>query len=122
MNRLALVICIMTMGISSLAVAATDGQVALLEQRATKAASSPAGEYAKILLDAAKASLTDAKVSSDAGKEKMAARYLELAEIQLNAAEARGAEKELLEKVAVRRSELKKMELRLERFRQGEEN
>ena len=46
----------------------------------------------------------------------------ELAEIQLNAADAKGAEKELLEKVAIRRSELKKMEARLERFKQGEEN
>jgi hypothetical protein len=102
--------------------AATGAQVAQLEQRVAKAASSPAGEYAKNLLDAAKASMADAKISSAAGKEKSAARYLDLAELQLNAADAKGAEKELLEKIAIRRAELKKMESRLERFRQGEEN
>lgn len=127
MNRLALAICITTMGVSSLAVAApvataTEGQVALLEQRAAKAATSTAGEYAQTFLDVAKTSIADAKISIAAGKEKIAARYIEIADIQLNAADAKGAEKELLEKVAVRRSELKKMELRLERFRQGEEN
>lgn len=99
-----------------------DSHLTQLEQRAAKGATSAAGEYAKPLLDAAAASIADAKISVAAGKEKLAARQIELAEIQLNAADAKGAEKEILEKVAVRRSELKKMEARLERFKQGEEN
>ena len=127
MYRFALVICITTIGFSTFAVAAsvpaaTEGNVAQLEQRAAKAATSTAGEYAPSFLESAKTSIADAKISMAAGKEKMAARSIELADIQLNAADAKGAEKELLEKIAVRRSELKKMEIRLERFRQGEEN
>lgn len=102
--------------------AAPQEQLTQLEQRAAKAATSAAGEYAKPLLDAARASISDAKINFAAGKEKLAARHVEMAAIQLNAADAKAAEKELLEKVAVRRSELKKLEIRLERFRQGEEN
>jgi hypothetical protein len=102
--------------------AAPDAQLILLEQRAAKAATSVAGEYAKSLLDAAKASIAEAKIYSAAGKEKLASRQVELADVLLNAADAKGSEKELLERVAVRRSELKKSEARLERFKQGEEN
>lgn len=99
-----------------------EAQITQLEQRAGKAAASTAGEYARDLLDAAKGSLNNSRINLAAGKEKLAARYLELAENQLNAAEAKGLEKELLEKLAVRRAELKKLESRLEHFRQGEEN
>lgn len=127
MYRLALLFCITMLVFSSFSLAvaapsAAESQLVLLEQRAGKAATSTTGEYAKTLLDAAKASISDAKISVAAGKEKLASRQIELAEIQLNAADAKAAEKELFEKVAVRRSELKKMEAQLERFRQGEEN
>jgi apolipoprotein N-acyltransferase len=127
MYRLALLTGITMMSFSTLALAASppaaaEGQLVQLEQRAAKAAKSTAGEYAQPLLDAAKTSIADAKISIAAGKEKIAARNIELADIQLNAADVKGAEKELQEKVAIRRSELKKMEARLERFRQGEEN
>lgn len=103
------------------AVTASEIKLGQLEQRAAKAATTSAGEFAKSLLEAAKASITDAKVNFAAGKEKLATRQMELAETQLNAADAKAAEKELLEKIAVRRSELKKLEVRLEKFRQGEE-
>jgi len=93
-----------------------------LEQRAAKGATTTAGEYANELLDAAKQCIAEARINFSAGKESVATRQLELATIQLNAADAKAAEKELLEKVAVRRSELKKLEARLERFRQGEDN
>ena len=93
-----------------------------LEQRAAKGATTTAGEYAKELLDASKQSIAEARINYSAGKESVATRQLELATILLNAADAKAAEKELLEKVAVRRSELKKLEARLERFRQGEDN
>jgi hypothetical protein len=121
MKRLVAVIGSALLCFSTLAQAEPDVPLVQLEQRAAKAETSAAGEYAKNLLDTAKASISDAKISIAAGKEKLALRQTELAEIQLNAADAKAAEKELLEKVAVRRSELKKMEARLERFRQGEE-
>ena len=127
MHRIALFTSIALLFLSTFALAATEptaaeAKLTQLEQRAVKAATSAAGEYAKSLLDAARSSISDAKISSAAGKEKTAARQIEMAEIQLDAADTKAAEKELLEKVAVRRSELKKLEVRLERFRQGEDN
>lgn len=115
-------ICFSLFTMSATVQAAADTQLSKLEQRAAKATSSTTGEYAKELLDAAKSSIADAKINIAAGKGKLAARQIEMAEIQLNAADVKAAEKELLEKVAVRRSELKKKEAQLERFRQGEEN
>ncbi len=127
MQRIAVSAVIFLMFFSKLPLAAAllaapEGHLAQLEQRAATAATAAAGEYAKNLLDAARSTIADAKISIAAGKEKTAARQLELADIQLTAADAKAAEKELLEKIAIRRSELRKMEARLERFRQGEEN
>lgn len=121
---LAAVFFILSVSLASAASAPAvpEEQLAKLEQRTAKAATTPAGEYAKELLEASKSSLQNARINYAAGKEKLAARYLELAENQLSAAEAKGVEKELQEKVAVRRAELKKLEARLERYRQGEEN
>lgn len=125
MPRIALPTIFTLICLSSFALAAgpTPAELKLgqLEQRAAKATATSAGEYAKSLLEAAKASITGAKVNFAAGKEKFAARQMELAEIQLNAADAKAVEMELLEKLAVRRSELKKTDARLEKFRQGEE-
>lgn len=114
-------------GISTFACAAPEtvvpeGKIAQLEERAAKATTTVVAEYAKDLLDAAKASIAEAKINSAADKSRLATLQLEMADIQLNAADAKAAEKELKEKVAVRRSELKKMEASLEKFRQGEEN
>jgi hypothetical protein len=128
MHRTALLAAVLLGLASSPAMAASapaspqDAQINQLEQKIDKAATTPAGEYARDLLDAAKGSLNNARINFAANKEKLAARYLELAENQLNAAESKGLEKELLEKLAVRRAELKKLDARLERFRQGEEN
>jgi uncharacterized membrane protein YdfJ with MMPL/SSD domain len=126
MHRTSVFICFFLACVTSRANAAMPGahetQMTQLEQRAAKASATSAGEYAKELLDAARASIADAKNSLAVGKDKVAVRQIELAEIQLNAADAKGAEKELLENVAVRRSELKKLEARLDRFRQGEDN
>lgn len=125
MHRIALSTIFTLICFSSFAVAAapTPSEIRLgqLEQRAAKSATTSAGEYAKNLLEAAKTSITAAKVNFAAGKEKIAGRQMELAEIQLNAADAKAAEMERLEKLAVRRSELKKLDARLEKFRQGEE-
>ncbi len=126
MKRVAVItyiaLCYSNFALAASVTVTSEALLAQLEQRAQKAAASPTGEYAKDLLDAGKSSIADAKTSIAAGKEKMALRQLEMANIQLTAADAKAAEKELLEKVAVRRSELKKMEARLERYRQGEEN
>lgn len=108
--------------VSAAAPSASETLLVQLEQRAAKAETSTAGEYAKNLLDAARSSIAGAKISLAAGKDKLAALQIELAGQQLSAADARAAERELLERVAVKRSELKKVEARLERFRQGEEN
>jgi hypothetical protein len=126
MSRVAVIASFALLCFSQFAAAAAppgpDSHLTQLEQRAAKGATTAAGEYAKNYIDDAKASITDAKISIAAGKDKLAAKQIELADIQLSAADAIAAEKELLEKVAIRRSELKKMEARLERFRQGEEN
>lgn len=122
MQRTVIIACLALIFCSTFALAVPEGQIAQLEQRAEKATSTVTAEFAKDLLDAAKSSLGNAKINFAAGKEKLATRQLEMAEIQLNAADAKAAEKELQEKVAVRRSELKKLETRLERFRQGGEN
>lgn len=123
MKRITVSTVILLLSFPSFARAASpQDQLAQLEQRAAKAATSTTGEYAKTLLDAARSTISDAKINFAAGKEKLAARQMEMAGIQLNAADVKAAEKELLEKVAVRRSELKKLDIRLERFRQGEEN
>ncbi|OGR28620.1 MAG: hypothetical protein A2X79_04710 [Desulfuromonadaceae bacterium GWB2_53_15] len=79
-------------------------------------------EYAKDLLDVAQATITAAQAAITAGNEKEALQKAELADLQLKVADAKGAEKDLSEQVAVRRSELKKLEAQLERYRQGEEN
>jgi len=100
----------------------TEGQLKQLEQRAAKVSESTVGEYAKDVIDAVNLSITEAKASAGAGKEKETLQKIELAEAQLNAAVAKAEEKELIEKVALHRSELKKIEAQLERYRLGEEN
>lgn len=100
----------------------TEDKLKQLDQRAVKAPDSIAAEYAKDELETAKLSLAAAKVFIAAGKENEALLRIELAEAQLNAADAKAAEKELIEKVALHRAEFKKLEAQLERYRQGEAN
>ncbi|MDD2852617.1 MAG: hypothetical protein PHY09_12075 [Desulfuromonadaceae bacterium] len=127
MNRSAIITGFLILNLVNLSLAveippASAQRLVQLEQRLEKAAAATAGEYAKSFLDAAKAAIADAKINIAAGKGNLATLQTDLAEIQLNAADAKGATKELLEKIAVRRSELKKMEARLERFRNGEDD
>lgn len=127
MRRYVLLMCLVLLVTSGAALAATvsrsteDG-LKQLEQRAAKTAESNVAEYAKELLDDATASVTAAKAAISAGREKEALQKMELAEAQLKAADAKAAAKEMVETVALRRSELKKMEAQLERYRQGEVN
>lgn len=100
----------------------TAERVRLLGEKAAAMAKGKSAEYAKDLLDAAQATVTAAQFATTAGNEKEALQKAELADLQLQVADAKGAEKDLSEQVAVRRSELKKLEAQLERYRQGEEN
>lgn len=93
-----------------------------LGEKAVVMAKGKTAEYAKDLLDAAQSTITAAQAAISAGNEKDAQQKAGLAELQLQVAETKGAEKDLSEQVAVRRSELKKQEALLERYRQGEEN
>lgn len=98
----------------------TAEQVRQAEERLTKTATGKQQEFARELLDAARSSIAAATAAATTGNEREARQKSELASLQLNAADARAAERELLEQVAVRRSELKKLEAQLERYRQGE--
>lgn len=100
----------------------TEDQLKQIEQRAAKATESKAGEFAKDGVDAAKTSISAAKTFAAAGKEKEALLKIELADSQLIAADAKADEKETIEKLALTRAELKKLEVQLERYRQGEAN
>lgn len=97
-------------------------QVKLVEERAAVSTKGKVQEYARELLESAKASIAAAHAAIANGNEKEAQQKTELATLQLNAADVKAAEKELLEQVAVRRAELKKLEAQLERYRQGEVN
>jgi hypothetical protein len=112
---------------SSLALAetisrSTEDQLKQIEQRAAKASESKVGEFAKDGVDAAKTSISAAKTLAVAGKEKETLLKIDLADSQLGAAEAKADEKETIEKLALNRAELKKLEVQLERYRQGEAN
>ena len=63
-------VCFSTLALAATTPAAPETRLVQLELRAAKAATTAAGEYAKDLLDAAKSSITDAKINLAAGKEK----------------------------------------------------
>jgi hypothetical protein len=111
-------------GIVQGAVVSSDTAVKVrqLGDKAAAMMSGKPGEYARDVMETAQASITAAQGAVAIGNEKEALLKAELAELQLTVAEAKAAEKELLEQVAVRRTELKKLEAQLERYRQGEEN
>lgn len=103
------------------AAAATDSPLARLEARAAEAKSGKTAEYAPDALKEALTSLAAAQ-SAVAGKDqKLARQTVEKTTLLLDVAETRAAERELLEKVAVQRVELKKLEAELERNLQGED-
>lgn len=100
----------------------TTERVRLLGEKAARMAAGKTGEYARDILESAQANISSAQIAIAAGNESEALRKAELAELQLAVGDAKGAEKELLEQVAVKRAELKRLEAQLERYRQGEEN
>lgn len=95
-------------------------QIKLLVERINTSNTGKTGEYAKDLLDNASASINAAQAAISVGNNVMAQQKLETAEHQINIADAKATEKELVERVAVSRIELKKLESQLEKYRQGE--
>ena len=89
--------------------------------RAEKMTGSKVAEYAGEYLEAAKASILMAQAAVASGNEKLASRSTERAQLQMTVAEARAAQKELSEEVALNRAELKRLEAQLERYMQPED-
>jgi len=86
-----------------------------------KMGSGKVAEYAKEYLEAAKLSLFMAQAAASAGKEVATLQHTEQAELQITVAEAKAAQKEMAEEVALNRAELKRLEAQLERYMQPEE-
>ncbi len=99
---------------------AAESPLALLEARAAEAKSGKTAEYAPDALKEALASLAAAQSAAAGKDQKLARQTQEKAALLLDVAETKAAERELLEKVAVQRVELKKLEAELERNLQGE--
>ena len=96
------------------------GPLKQLENRAAAVKTGKASEYAPEALKEALTAVTAAQAAA-AGSQKLSQQKLETASMLLTVAEAKAAERELLEKVAIQRVELKKFEAQLERNLQGEE-
>jgi hypothetical protein len=91
-----------------------------LEIRAGAVKSGKASEYAPDALKEALSGVAAAQAAAAGGSQRFTQQRIELAELLLNIADAKAAERELLEKVAVQRVELKKLEAQLEKNLQGE--
>jgi len=100
----------------------TADRIQQASQRMEKLASGKVMEYAKEQMEAAKLSLLMAQGAALSSNEKLAQQQVERTELQLTVAEAKAAEKEVTEEVALNRAELKKLEAQLERYMQPEEN
>ncbi len=99
----------------------TETRLKQLDEKASEIRSGKTSEYAMNALNEAIATISAAQAAASVGNEKLALQKIETATILLTIAEAKGAERELLEQVAVQRVELKKLEAQLERYLQGEE-
>ncbi|MBT0663864.1 hypothetical protein KI809_06070 [Geobacter pelophilus] len=99
----------------------TAARLKQLEEKASEAKSGKISEYAADSLKDAVAAIAAAQAATAVGNDKLSQQKIELATLLLTIAEAKGAERELLEQVAVQRVELKKLEAQLERYLQGEE-
>jgi hypothetical protein len=99
----------------------TEARLKQLEEKAGEAKSGKISEYAADALKDAMAAISAAQAAAAVGNDKLSQQKIEQATLLLTIAEAKGAERELLEQVAVQRVELKKLEAQLERYLQGEE-
>jgi hypothetical protein len=93
-----------------------------LDKMTAEAKAGKAAEYAPDALKEALSGIASAQAAVVAGgNQKLAEQKIEMASLLVTFAEAKAAERELLEKVAVQRVEIKKLEAQLERYLQGEE-
>ncbi|GAM09570.1 hypothetical protein OR1_01850 [Geobacter sp. OR-1] len=122
--RYFLVYTLLTLAVSSGSAWAGDTETRLqqLEAKAAEAKTGKISEYAADSLKEALATISAAQAAVAVGNDKLAQQKIETATLQLAVAEAKGAERELLEQVAVQRVALKKLEAQLERYLQGGEN
>lgn len=79
------------------------------------------GRYAREFLDKSKAELQNAQLAAESGKTAQARRSMELAGILVQRAKAVTAEQESVEKNAIKRAELKKLEERIDVLLKGKE-
>jgi len=98
-----------------------DSQLKQLESRAADVKSGKAAELAEDALKEALACVASVQAASASGNQKLARQKSDLAYLLLDVAESKSAKRELLEQVAIKRAELKKLELQLEKNLQGEE-
>jgi hypothetical protein len=121
LHSIPLALAIVALVGSGFATAATDNPLAGLEARVAEAKSGKTAEYAPEALKEALAALTAAQGAAAGKNQKLALQAQEKTTLLLDVAEAKAAERELLEKVAVQRVDLKKLEAELERNLQGED-
>jgi hypothetical protein len=86
-----------------------------LESRAAEVKGGKVSEYATDAVKEALTGVTAAQSAAAGGNPKLTQQRIETANLLLSVAEAKGTERELLEKVAIQRVELKKLEAQLEK-------
>jgi hypothetical protein len=91
-----------------------------LEAKAADVKSGKAAEFAPDALIEALTSVSTAQTAAAGGNQKLVRQKVEMSSLLLDIAGAKAGERELLEQVAVRRVELKKLEAQLEQNLQGE--
>ncbi len=102
------------------AAVASDDALKQLESRASEVKTGKTSEYAPDALKEALTAVTAAQAAAAGGNQKLSHQRIETANLLLTVSEAKAAERELLERVAVQRVELKKLEAQLEKNLQGE--
>jgi len=90
-----------------------------LESRSAELKGGKVAEYAPEALKEAQFAIAAAQAAVAGGNRRLAQQRVEMANLLLTVSETKAAERELLEKVAVQRVELKKLEAQLEKNLQG---
>lgn len=96
-------------------------EIKAMQRNVSELSQSAAGRYAREFLDKSRAELQNAQLAAESGKTAQARRSLELAGILVQRATAVTAEQESVEKSAIKRAELKKLEERIDALLKGKE-
>jgi hypothetical protein len=97
----------------------SDSHLKLLESRAAEVKSGKAAELAEDALKEALAGVASVQAASAGGNQKLARQKSDMSYLLLDVAESKAAKRELLEQVALKRAELKKLEVQLEKNLKG---